>query len=244
MHMPMPLRGTFSLRIQVAGCDIFWYCWEGSIIDPSLIFYTYMKKNSHIVRDWYNQNLDAYLQSGDVLFRDILEDFLTAVPERKIILDMGSGTGRDVGYFNEHGRVAIGIDFSQEMIHHAQKNFRGKFFVKDFIHTGFADDSFDAIWSSSALLTHLDKIEINQALDEVIRVVKPNGIFGGTVMAVSGGLIGTLSKKGFIFNRYTEIELGDILNKKDMEILRSRIFTYNSHDWIFFVARTSEKKNL
>lgn len=196
-----------------------------------------MNKNSQIVRDWYDQNLDAYLRGGDVLFQDLLEDFLAFVPKGGTILDMGSGTGRDVGYFNEHGYTATGIDFSQAMVSHAKQNFKGSFFMKDFTGTGFDDNSFDAVWSSSAVLTHLDLNETDRALDEIVRVVKPGGMFGGIVMRGAGGLIGALSKKGFIFNQYTEDELRNTLGKRDMEVLISRNFNYNNRDWIFFVSR-------
>lgn len=207
-----------------------------------------MNKNLEVVRDWYDQHVDEYLQSGDVLFQDLLDVFLGYVPEGGTILDMGSGTGRDVDYFHRHGYVATGIDLSEKMIDHAKKNFSGTFVVGDFIDTGFEGQSFDAIWSSSALLTHLGCSDMDMALDEVARIVKVGGIFGGIVKAGPGGMIGEFSKKGFVFNRYSEEELRNFLESKGIHVEFSKAFDHGGQDWIFFVAhilkRTKSMKRL
>ncbi len=200
-----------------------------------------MNKNSKLVRDWYNRNIEEYLQSGDVLLQDILDEFLTFLPQKSSILDMGSGTGRDVGYFHDHGYDVTGVDFSQEMIHHAKNNFPGNFLIGDFTETEFKASSFDGVWSSSAVLTHLDRGDTNRGLDEVVRLTKHGGVFGGVVMHSPGGMIGSISKKGFIFNRYSENELEEILTQKGMKMVLSRIFDFNDRNWIFFVASISKE---
>lgn len=199
-----------------------------------------MNKNSRSVRDWYDRNMKKYLQSGDVLLQDILDEFLTFVPENGSVFDMGSGTGRDVGYFHDHGYGAIGMDFSREMVRHAKRNFPGKFILGEFTETGFEESAFDAVWSSSAALTHLDRIDTDKVLDEVVRLTKNGGVFGGVVMQGPGGMMGAVSKKGFIFNRYSKRELEDLIACKGMRMLISRIFDFNGSNWIFFVASVSK----
>jgi len=196
-----------------------------------------MNKNSRIVQEWYNQNLDVYTKDGDTLFCDILDEFLSFIPNRGSILDMGSGLGRDVDYFTKKGYVATGIDFSEKMITYAQKNFEGNFIGGNFTNTKFDDNSFNAVWSSSAVLTHLDKKGTNDTLDEIVRIVMPGGILGGIAMQGAGGDIGAISKKGFIFNRYTLDEINEILKKRNVEMIFSRIFEYNQKKWIFFISR-------
>ncbi len=92
------------------------------------------------------------------------------------ILDLCTGTGDVAGFLNKKPQnEVVGLDFSKNMLEIARKKHPDIEFIEgDCTNLPFEDNSFDAITISFGLrnIENYDK-----ALDEIYRVLKPNGAF-------------------------------------------------------------------
>jgi SAM-dependent methyltransferase len=98
------------------------------------------------------------------------------------LLEIGAGHGRDSKFFQENEFEVTCIDLSPAMVRLCQqKGLSAR--VMDMIDLDFPDDSFDAVYSLNSLL-HLPKTELPIVLQNIRRVLKPNGLF---FLGVYGG---------------------------------------------------------
>jgi ubiquinone/menaquinone biosynthesis C-methylase UbiE len=95
--------------------------------------------------------------------------------DKKTLLEIGAGTGKDAKVFSDHGYELTCIDLSQEMIRFCkEQGLNAK--VMDFYDLDFTDNYFDAVYALNCLL-HVPNHEIEKVLMEINRVLKPDGIF-------------------------------------------------------------------
>ena len=99
---------------------------------------------------------------GEEHTRRLLE--LAALPEGARILDMGAGGGEAVRLMREAGFRATGMDRAPRSELVAEG---------DFLHTGYADGSFDGVLSQCAFFVSGDP---SGAVREAHRLLKPGGI--------------------------------------------------------------------
>ena len=91
------------------------------------------------------------------------------------MLDVGSGPGRDGLILKEKGLDVVCFDASDAMV--ALSTSRGlESVVGDFCALPFLDESFDGVWSYTALL-HVPKAEVETAFSEIARILKIGGLF-------------------------------------------------------------------
>ncbi len=91
------------------------------------------------------------------------------------ILDMGCGDGTDLQELKTRSASVCGVDSSLEMVELAKQNVPlADIRHESFASTSFNDQQFDWIISKWALQTCSDIEEVHK---EVVRVLKPNGIF-------------------------------------------------------------------
>ena len=118
----------------------------------------------------------------DLYWRRILVKRLN-LKDGQNVLDVATGTG-DVGFaiLKHHNVKIIGLDYSYNMVHHAQKKAISKgnsdnftFVQGDGENLPFEDNSFDALTISYGFrnIGHFE-----QAMAEFNRVLKPGGRFG------------------------------------------------------------------
>lgn len=119
-------------------------------------YYSIERKSRDFVLRWFDQNC-----------------------KDKIILDYCCGNGDDSIYLAAHGAKRVtGIDLSDVSVENCRALAQKKglsdkisFEVRDAEKTGFADNSFDVI-SEYGCLHHLD---LDQAMPELARILKPDG---------------------------------------------------------------------
>jgi len=108
----------------------------------------------------------------------------------------------------------------------------------DFNKLPFEDHSFDGVWAYTALL-HIQKSELSQALKEVRRVLKENGVFGmGMIEGTTEGYresSGMAESRWFSF--YTKTEIEDILNKHHFTLLHFEHYKPRSKNYLNFIFR-------
>jgi ubiquinone/menaquinone biosynthesis C-methylase UbiE len=127
----------------------------------------------------YAASPDKYIEStGEMTPTDELRQFVDLLPDRDSpVLDLGSASGRDTEVMASMGLKSEGVDLSDALIERAKKLHTSIRFSKmDARELQFPDNHFAGVWSN-AVLHHLNDNDLTTALTEVIRVLKPGGIF-------------------------------------------------------------------
>lgn len=166
--------------------------------------------------------------------RTIIDKFSELVKGK--VLDVGSGPGRDGLILKAAGLQVVCLDASKEMVGLSSE--RGLESVEgDFDNLPFPDDSFDGVWSYTALL-HIPKSQINKPLNEIHRVLKRRGVFGwGMIEGIteeyrtSSGV-----DKPRLFSFYTKEELEDLLKKHGFEIVYFEDFQPRLSKYLNFIS--------
>jgi demethylmenaquinone methyltransferase/2-methoxy-6-polyprenyl-1,4-benzoquinol methylase len=94
------------------------------------------------------------------------------------VLDVATGTGQQAFAFAKRGYDVIGVDLTESMLEIARKNNkRGflKFETADATHLRFEENSFDVSCISFALHDMPPNVR-EKALQEMVRVTRPNGV--------------------------------------------------------------------
>lgn len=89
------------------------------------------------------------------------------------LLELGVGSGDTLKLFNNWGWLAEGLDFDSQAVEYAQ-SLGLKVYKGDIFSQQFANDSFDAIFSSHVVEHVPDPVALMQ---ESLRILKPGGIF-------------------------------------------------------------------
>jgi len=116
--------------------------------------------------DRFNNSYGQYLhlQERQILVRS-LGHF-----SKKMILDMGCGTGRFLDFAEN------GVDFSEGMLREAKEKFpKHNLALSDISKMPFNEGSIKAVYSLHVFM-HLDLNTIQKTIQEAHRVLKPNGV--------------------------------------------------------------------
>jgi len=103
--------------------------------------------------------------------------FASDLAKGKTVLDIGCGTGIGLDLLAESADVVVGTDYSEETVEYARENnYKANltFKVMDCRDLKFNDGEFDLVTSFN-LIEHIHGQE--KFIQEVKRVLKPNGIF-------------------------------------------------------------------
>ena len=174
--------------------------------------------------DWYDKNAGKYADSAEkVPPIELLEKFLSMLPQSPQVLDAGCGSGRDSRFLHEKGALVTAIDISKGLLEEAEKRSEGITFVQgDITVMIFPDGSYDGVWSHASLV-HLETIEdVKKALREFGRVLKAGGILHIFVKAQTGDektavVSDSLSNHDRFFRYYTEQELRELVTDAGFE---------------------------
>jgi cyclopropane fatty-acyl-phospholipid synthase-like methyltransferase len=101
---------------------------------------------------------------------------------KKDLLEIGAGTGKDSKFFMENGLKVNAVDLSDEMVKLCrEKGIEAQ--QLDFYNLSTLNKTFDAVWAMNCLL-HVEKKNLPLVLEEIKKVLKPGGLF---FMGVYGG---------------------------------------------------------
>ncbi len=179
-------------------------------------------QQSQITKSYYDQKAPEWANGHSRLAYRIEEfrKFRKLLPNGKII-DLGCGTGHYSKPFVESGYNYVGIDISDGMLAEARKMLPdGDFKQMDLLSLDFDDNSFDGIWSLAAYL-HLPKNQINHAISEANRILKPGGI--GFITIKKGSVekyIGQGNNKRY-WSFYGIRQFEKILKNNNFEVIES-----------------------
>lgn len=137
---------------------------------------------------WQQRLYQEYVSSGQASFKGHLADLNVPYFDKLIethlpkdpklnILDLACGHGKLIHALKKHGFSQVsGIDISQEQVDSAHQLGLKEIQCQD-LHSFLKEAtsaSFDVIFMMD-ILEHLDKQEVFDVLDEVARILKPNG---------------------------------------------------------------------
>jgi ubiquinone/menaquinone biosynthesis C-methylase UbiE len=123
------------------------------------------------------------------------------------ILEVGCGPGPNIWYLVREGFAVAGIDGSHTAINQAKKKLEHENLpqtlpqvdlrVGDFIVLPWGDDSFDAVVDIEAIYAN-PLIDIQKAINEILRVLKPGAPFFGKMFGVNstGSRTGVMIEEG------------------------------------------------
>lgn len=169
--------------------------------------------------DYYNEHGAEWATSHDVVryWGAAFGEFQHLLPTGKI-LEIGAGAGRDAQTLGEMGCDYTGTDISTGMFALAQERNPGiKLSQQSVYELAFADKTFDGFWAAAVLL-HLPKARLGEALGEIQRVCKNNAI---GFIAVKDGMGEEVIGDGRLFSYYQYGEMNPILHQSGFAVLDS-----------------------
>lgn len=137
---------------------------------------------------------EFYLLKGAQNYRELIRliEKYRDISKLAALLDWGCGSGRLTGFFLKYSgvREIHGCDIDAEAIAWASDHFKQGTFRAIPLHppTSYTENQFDLIVSFS-VLTHLDRKNQNDWLEEMRRILKPGGLFMATVHGVKAAQV-------------------------------------------------------
>ncbi|MCA0983937.1 class I SAM-dependent methyltransferase [Halobacillus yeomjeoni] len=136
--------------------------------------------------DAYNNQADnrneSSIQTWKVFER---QDFLNRLLHngKTNVLELGAGPGKDSKFFQDSGLDVLAIDLSPEMVQKCkEKGLKAE--VMSFDELSFEENTFSGVWALNTLL-HVPKDNITAVLNDIKRVLEPEGLF---YFGVYGGI--------------------------------------------------------
>jgi SAM-dependent methyltransferase len=137
-------------------------------------------------RAFYERRATEYAASVPSSWMEaVLSEFAARLPAHARAIDLGCGAGRDLNLFRKQGIEALGLDYSRALALLARARSGAPVVVGDMRRLPFAAWSFDGAWASASLL-HLRRYELQGALNEAYRVLRPGGLLFTSIKAGSG----------------------------------------------------------
>jgi SAM-dependent methyltransferase len=140
-----------------------------------------------------------------------------------LVLDLGCGGGDDVPALASMGLRSVGLDISAGLLvlTRRHKALVGRAVLGDLRSLPFAEGTFDAVWADGSV-HHVTKAEARGVASEVVRVLKPGGVFGLSVaLGMHDGFVsGRDGVKGRRWYSYFEPdELRAILRRAGIDVV-------------------------
>lgn len=134
-----------------------------------------LRASLRVTYDKYAQERDGgQTQDWKVRERAAFVDMLHQ-EQKRTLLEIGAGTGRDSLFLQEQGFAVTCIDLSPTMVELCkQKGLNAH--VMDMAELRLAEAPFDAVFAMNSLL-HLPKVEFLPVLRQIDGVLRPGGLF-------------------------------------------------------------------
>ncbi len=185
------------------------------------------------------RHLNLYPHSAVVTF--VMRHFAQAPERARIrILEVGCGAGTNVWFLAREGFAAAGIDGSQTAIDFAQgrlanDGLEAELVTGDFQTLSWPNNYFDCVIDRGSI-THNRRAVIERTLDEVRRVLKPDGrflsmIYGtGHPARLYGVPLGDGSFNNFSGGYFADIALTFFATLRDLDNLYGNRFSIEGKD--------------
>lgn len=177
----------------------------------------------------------VYQKEGD-LYKDVgpeIKKYTKILKKKKYkkILDLGCGTGRNTIYLAKQGFLVYALDISKTGVLITKKKAKLlglkniKFKVADMKHTSYPNNYFDAVVCMFTLSHGLLK-DNQEAINEIYRILKPNGMLITQLMSVKDKTCGKgkkIEKNTFLGGMEDDKHMmHHYFTKKEIKILLSK----------------------
>lgn len=160
----------------------------------------------------------------------------------KKILDYGCGNGVHSAVLAKNGNEVIGIDLSEKSLEIARKKVANKsfkdklkFIAMDCEKLDFPDNSFDVIFDGGTF----SSIDLNKALPELARVLKPGGILIGIETFGHNPIANLKRRLNKLTGKRTEWAAEHIFSEKGLELVnkyfgKTDVHYFHIISWVTF----------
>jgi ubiquinone/menaquinone biosynthesis C-methylase UbiE len=195
----------------------------------------------------YDKIAEAYAKE---FFKDRVDlkhvdKFISLLPEKAKVLDVGCGPGNYTKYLLEKGFSVEGIDLAEGMLKIARKLVpKDVFRIMDMRNLEYPDQSFDGLCVAYSLY-HIESEKVPKVLKEFHRVLKTNGVM---ILMLQEGKGEDLMPEPFnpnlkmFFKYYQKDEIKDLLRRAKFETIyeaerKSRSDLELKQKKLFIIAR-------
>ena len=168
-------------------------------------------------------------------------NFLTLLQSKgkRVLLEIGAGTGRDAKFFQDNGMHVTCIDLSPEMIKLCQqKGLSAQ--VMDVVSLDFAPNMFEAAYSLNSLL-HVPNAEFRSVLENTKRILAPSGLFYLGVYGADQEFEGVWEKDSYNPRRFFSFKTDESIQKTTAEVFELRYFRRIAGNDLHFQSLILEK---
>lgn len=125
------------------------------------------------VKQFYNNNYEKFDNSRYSIWKAV-RNFVDNIAEDSLVLDAGCGNGKNMLYMQARDIKVIGIDFCDKLLNICKEKVLNVKYA-DVRNIPFENNTFDYV-ISIAVIHHLSiESDRRKAIDEMLRVCKPNG---------------------------------------------------------------------
>ena len=118
----------------------------------------------------------ARSKTYDGLRATVLDEFIEALNGPRVG-DVGAGPGYDALVMQSRGLEVTALDFSTGMLEECRRHGIQKTILADVRDLSALDDRYDGAWAAYSLL-HLAKSEFPAVLEQLARILTPDGLLG------------------------------------------------------------------
>ncbi|MDR6496385.1 SAM-dependent methyltransferase [Paraburkholderia terricola] len=137
-------------------------------------------------KHFYDHNAESYAEATRLLpMSDAIDAFIEQLPQGLNLADLGCGAGRDLLTFSQRGLTAIGLDISPPLAKLANSYSQCPVIVGDIRALPFGTAVLGGAWASASLL-HLQRSDVDFALNEVRRILSHRGVFFSSIKCGQG----------------------------------------------------------
>ncbi|MEA1926337.1 MAG: class I SAM-dependent methyltransferase [Patescibacteria group bacterium] len=200
-----------------------------------------MNKNVKKNIQAYDSTVEQYFENTKSIEEPEIQqrkEFLSLIPKKGKILDLGCGPGRDAKMFSDQDYQVVGVDLSKKTIEKAKIVApKAEFRVMDFLNLDFEESSFDAVWFNAGLLCIEKKFALD-ILKSIHKLLRDKGILFASVKEGEGE--GFKIDKRYSVKKYhayfMEEEILNLLNTANFKKIKTfkpnLKSNYHTHQWI------------
>lgn len=202
-----------------------------------------------LVADGYDVIGDSYTAQaveGRTLEREWYLDTLSEhVPQGATLLDVGCGAEVPTTWQLAEDFDVTGLDISPRQIERAQRNVpNAKFVAADITEVEFPPDSFDAVTAFYSII-HVPREEQHAVFRNIVRWLRPGGVFMGSLSASGKGQAGSYEDDFFgspmYWINYDAVANQRMVAEAGLQIVMAEEKTHDFKDgtetWLWIVAR-------
>lgn len=203
-----------------------------------------LTKEEKITLKSYEKNAkawsDAHLSRG--YWGEEIQTFHKFLPKGKL-LEIGCGGGRDARELIELGYDYLGTDISTGLLDEARKNNTKAQFIQSSVYDLNFDEPFDGFWCAAVLL-HIPRARIDEALQAIKKNLKPGGVGFIAVKEGDGAKIeesGDAEGGARYFVLYKNDEFKKVLARNNFIILHEAYRPMSERTkWLTYIVRRAK----